>query len=251
MMEESPQQPDPWMKLRSYTSARIGLGRSGVSIPSRALLNFKMDHAHARDAVYSSLEIPALESGLAALGQQFCVVQSQVSSRTEYLQRPDLGRKLCENSWQTLAGRKVAHEPALTIIVADGLSATAINRHALPLLRELLRLIDNSLTLTPIIIVEQGRVAISDEIGALMGATIALILVGERPGLTSPDSMGAYLTYGPKIGNTDELRNCVSNIRPEGLTCRLAAARIFYLMQESLTRKLSGIKLKDHGGYLT
>ena len=245
-MDESSLQPDPWAKLKPYTSARIGLGRSGVSIPSNALLSFRMDHAHARDAVYSTLNVDELLTGLQLMDLTAWVVKSQVTSRTEYLQRPDLGRKLSTESSIMLSSSAPGISAPLVVVIADGLSATAVNNHALPFLRGLFALMKDELLISSVVVVEQGRVAISDEIGQLLGAESVLILLGERPGLTSPDSMGAYFTYGPRIGNTDEARNCVSNIRPEGLSYQVAAAKIFYLISESRRRKLSGIALKDH-----
>lgn len=249
-MDEPSLQPDPWAKLKRYTSARIGLGRAGVSIPSNALLNFKMDHAHARDAVYSTLNIDELATGIHQLNLTVSVVKSQVNSRIEYLQRPDLGRKLSKESSVTLSASDSGTPDALVIIIADGLSASAVNNHALPLLRALLLLLTDEVSVSHVVIVDQGRVAISDEIGQLLHAESVLILLGERPGLTSPDSMGAYFTYGPRVGNTDESRNCVSNIRPEGLSYQVAASKIFYLISESRKRKISGVALKDHTDFM-
>ena len=238
-------EPDPWAELKAFTAARIALGRSGTSVPLREALAFRLAHAHARDAVYSALEIEPLLAGLAELRVTSERIRSQAKDRQEYLQRPDWGRRLDEKSSAQLA--EAAGEGCdVVIVLADGLSATAINDHALPLLRLLLpQLREAGLRLGPVAVAEQSRVALGDEVGQLLKARLVLMLIGERPGLSSPNSLGAYLTYGPKTGLTDETRNCVSNIRPEGLTYPAAAAKVFYLINEALRRKLSGVELKD------
>ncbi|GGF24732.1 ethanolamine ammonia-lyase subunit EutC [Hymenobacter cavernae] len=240
---------DPWASLRAFTGARIALGRTGTSVPLRESLAFRLAHAHARDAVYSVLAAEQLLTDLGQLKLAVCQVKSQAQNRQEYLQRPDLGRKLDEASKALLAEQAATCD--IAIILADGLSATAINEHAVPLLRLLLPQLQRAgFRLAPITLAEQARVAIGDEIGALLKARLALVLIGERPGLSSPDSLGAYFTYGPRPGLTDEARNCVSNIRPEGLVYPLAADKLFFLLQESLRRQLSGVGLKDESGLL-
>ncbi|TGE28481.1 ethanolamine ammonia-lyase subunit EutC [Hymenobacter metallicola] len=241
---------DPWDGLRAFTAARIALGRTGSSVPLREALAFRLAHAHARDAVYSELETERLMTELEALQMPVLRVRSQAENRPHYLQRPDLGRRLHEDSARAL--REIAPVKAdLAIVLADGLSATALNRHALPLLQQLLpRLQRAGYSLAPLTLAEQGRVALSDEIGEVLHARLALILIGERPGLSAPDSLGAYFTYAPRPGRTDEARNCVSNIRPEGLPVEAAAEKLFRLLQEALRRELSGVALKDETGLL-
>ncbi|WP_324676925.1 ethanolamine ammonia-lyase subunit EutC [Hymenobacter sp. GOD-10R] len=248
----SPDSPeDPWAGLRAFTGARIALGRTGTSVPLRESLAFRMAHAHARDAVYSVLATEELLAELGQLQLAVCQVKSQAQNRQEYLQRPDLGRKLDEES-KALLVEQAPDACDIAIILADGLSATAINEHAVPLLRLLLpQLQQVGFRLAPITLAEQARVAIGDEIGELLKARLTLMLIGERPGLSSPSSLGAYFTYAPKPGLTDEARNCVSNIRPEGLGYPLAADKLFFLIQEALRRKLSGVGLKDESGLLS
>lgn len=237
--------PDAWESLKAFTSARIALGRTGVATPLKEVLDFRMCHAHARDAVYSSLEIDKLEEALQQFQLPIILVTSKASDRKGYLQRPDLGRNLDDASTNNLKNES-SYSVDVVIIIADGLSATAINKHAVQLLKKLIPYLKQSiLTIAPIVIAQQGRVAIADEIGSLLNAKLSLILIGERPGLSSPDSMGAYITYNPSSGTTDESRNCVSNIRPEGLGYELAAEKIATLIKASLQLKLSGILLKD------
>lgn len=241
---------DPWAALRSFTAARIALGRSGTSVPLREALAFKLAHAHARDAVYSTLDTGQLLTDLAALQLPVCQVRSKALTREEYLQRPDRGRQL-DSASQSLLNEYAGGECDIAIILADGLSATAINDYALPLLRQLVpRLLAAGFRLGPVAIAEQARVALGDEIGQLLRARLSLLLIGERPGLSSPNSLGAYFTYGPRPGLTDEARNCVSNIRPEGLPYAAAVEKLFVLLQEALRRQLSGVGLKDESGLL-
>lgn len=242
---------DPWAPLQAYTAARIALGRRGSSVPLGEALAFRLAHAHARDAVYSALDTERLLAGLAEMHLPALAVQSRAQTRQQYLQRPDWGRQLDETSRAELAGQ-AGGECDLVVILADGLSATATNEHALPLLRHLLPPLHKAgLRLGPVVLAEQGRVALGDEIGHLLGARLALVLLGERPGLSAPHSLGAYLTFGPRPGLTDEARNCVSNIRPEGLAYPLAADRLFFLLAEALRRQLSGVQLKDNSGLLS
>ena len=237
---------DPWRSLRAYTTARIALGRTGTSVPLEEVLRFRLAHAHARDAVHSLPDVESLQQQVNALQAPVQVLHSSAADRQEYLQRPDKGRRLDAASAETLSamagtGNEVA------IVIADGLSATAVNRHTAPLLEQLLPLIRAAgMALAPVCIVQQGRVAVGDEVGALLKAKAVLVLIGERPGLSSPDSLGIYLTFQPSIGLTDEARNCISNIRPEGLSYRAAAEKAFYLLRESLRLQLSGVHLKDN-----
>lgn len=237
--------PDPWASLKAHTAARIALGRTGTSVPLREALAFRLAHAHARDAVYSTLDLAQLLPQLEHLGLPVHEVQSKAQDRQEYLQRPDLGRQLHENSHQQLQEQQP--QPAdVSVVLADGLSAVAVNEHAAPLLQRLIpKLQAAGLQLAPLVVATQARVAIGDEIGELLRAQVVLVLIGERPGLSAPHSLGAYFTYSPRPGLTDEARNCVSNIRPEGLNYDLAAERLFFLLSESLRRKLSGVQLKD------
>jgi ethanolamine ammonia-lyase small subunit len=238
--------PDAWRQLGATTPARIALGRAGGSLPTHEWLDFKSAHAAARDAVHNEFDAERLAQELAALNLDTLIVQSAAHDRAAYLQRPDLGRKLSDDSRRRLPQLSLPQRPTLAIIVSDGLSALAVHRQAPPLLATLMPLLHAAgMTRVPIVIARFGRVALQDEIGQLLGAQLALILLGERPGLGSPDSLGAYLVYDPKPGNTDGRRNCVSNIRPEGLPIVAAADTLHYLLTESLRRRLSGVDLKD------
>jgi len=229
-------------QLAATTQARINLGNSGSGLPTKPLLAFRYDHALAKDAVYTNLDIPKLQEDLLRIGLDSIAVHSQATERDIFLKRPDLGRKLEETSRHILLNNQIENE--LTIIISDGLSAQAVQAHAVPFINSLIHLVQN-IKLTKVIIAKHGRVAISDEIGELCKATISIILIGERPGLSSPDSMGIYLTYQPKSGNTDEKRNCISNIRQQGLSYDEAALKLNFLIRESLRLKLSGVYLKE------
>lgn len=236
---------DAWASLKLLTPARVAQGRAGHSLPTSELLKFQSDHAMARDAVYSQLS-DDLKNDLKMIQSPVFQLYSQAENRLQYLQRPDLGRKLNVTSQQLLIQNNQNTLYDVAFVVADGLSATAINLHAVSVLNTLFSsLISSNWSIAPLAIVAQGRVAIADEIGFLLNAQIVVILIGERPGLSSPDSMGAYITYAPKAGLTDESRNCVSNIRPEGLTYEAASAKILYLLNEMKSKKLSGVNLKD------
>ena len=239
---------NPWAALRRFTAARIALGRTGVSQPTAPQLAFQLAHAQARDAVHQALDVAPLLAGLAKLcGQPALSLHSAAASRDIYLQRPDLGRRLDDASRETLQQQARADDGFdLAVVVADGLSALAIEQNVLPFLTCLAaRLAPESWTLAPPAVVLQGRVAVGDEVGQLLGARAVLVLVGERPGLSSPDSMGLYLTWAPRVGLTDASRNCISNVRPAGLGYEAAAFKLHYLLSEARRRQLSGVALKD------
>jgi len=248
-MDKLPFDPhNPWLELRRLTPARIALGRTGTSIPTRAQLDFQYAHAQARDAVHLPFDHASLNAQLAERDRECLLLHSAATDRNTYLQRPDLGRKLSDASAQTLRDYAAAHPDGvdLVIVVADGLSALAVHRHTLPFLARLKeQMAGDSWTVAPVVLVEQGRVAVADEIGELLGAKMTVILIGERPGLSSPDSLGLYFTYNPKVGLTDAYRNCISNVRLEGLSYGMAAHRLLYLMREACRRQLSGVNLKD------
>jgi ethanolamine ammonia-lyase small subunit len=240
MTQGLPATPDPWLALRRRTAARIGLGRVGASMPTAELLRFGLAHAEARDAVHSALDAAALAESLQAQGFETLQVKSMAPDREHYLLRPDLGRSLHPDS-RTLLEK--APRADIALVMADGLSAQAASRHALPvalLLRDAL-----GSWPAPVIIAQQGRVALGDDIGAALGARLAIVMLGERPGLSSPDSLGIYLTWAPRTGRMDSERNCISNVRPEGLAYEAAAHKLHFLVRQSLLRQLSGVALKD------
>ncbi len=236
---------DPWSHLRRHTTARIALGRAGGSLPTGEWLAFSADHADAQDAVYSELDVATLTKEVTPLGLPLLHLRSRSSDRQTYLQRPDLGRRLDADSAAALV--QAAGSPVdLALIIADGLSAPAAQLHAASVLMHLLPMIrSRRYTLAPLSIVTQARVAIEDEIGSLLRARLAVILIGERPGLGSSDSLGAYLVHHPAIGKTDADRNCISNIRPQQLSPVAAANALIWLIEQSLTRGISGVALKD------
>ena len=234
---------DNWHILKKYTNARIALGRSGNSLPTNKVLEFRMAHALAKDAINSELDVFNLVEDVKKLGLNSILVQSEITNESDYLKNPNVGRLLNEMSLKKMKDWPKKNT-ALSIIIADGLSAEAVNIHAIKLIEQLIPKLKFK-TISPIIIVKYGRVAISDEIGEMLNASITLILIGERPGLSSPTSMGAYITYNPKKGNTDEKRNCISNIQSEGLSYEFAAVKLAYLIDEMLNKKLSGVGLKD------
>lgn len=248
-MEKPPVDPqNPWLELRRLTPARIALGRTGTSLPTRAQLDFQYAHAQARDAVHLPFDHAGLSAQLTERQRDSLLLHSAAADRNSYLQRPDLGRKLSDQSAQTLREYAQAHPGGvdLVIVVADGLSALAVHRHTLPFLTRLEEQMSaDEWSTAPVVLVEQGRVAIGDEIGQLLGAKMVVMLIGERPGLSSPDSLGLYFTYNPKVGLTDAYRNCISNVRLEGLSYGMAAHRLLYLMREACRRQLSGVNLKD------
>ena len=235
--------------LKDLTPARVALGRSGASLPTSALLDFTLDHARARDAVHAAFDAARLVAGIGELGLRAVEVKSRAGSRRLYLGRPDLGRRLDEASARKLAGLADAARGRVAIVIGDGLSPTAVHAHALGLLRHLLSQLSASrIEVGPIIIAAGARVALGDEVGEILGASLAVMLIGERPGLSAPDSLGAYLTYAPKVGRTDADRNCVSNIHREGLSYEEAAFKIAWLIRQGISRKVTGIALKDESG---
>lgn len=236
--------PQPWQRLRQFTPARIALGRAGHSQPTDALLAFGLAHAQARDAVHRPLDRAELEQALRNAGFDSIAVHSAAGDRLHYLRRPDLGRRLDDASRQRLTDASTGSPCDVAFVIADGLSALAVQRHAVPVLcavRE--RLADWGFA--PVVVAEQARVALGDEIGQLLRARQVVMLIGERPGLSSPDSLGLYLTYDPRPGRTDAERNCISNIRPEGLSYRKAADRLVFLLRGALALGCSGVRLKD------
>lgn len=249
VMEKPPtDSQNPWLELRRLTPARIALGRTGTSMPTDAQLDFQYAHAQARDAVHLPFDHAGLSTQLAERGRDSLLLHSAATDRNSYLQRPDLGRRLCDDSAQKLRDYAMVHPGGidLAVVVADGLSALAVHRHTLPFLARMEeQALAEGWSLSPVVLVEQGRVAVADEIGELLGAKMVVILIGERPGLSSPDSLGLYFTYNPKVGLTDAYRNCISNVRLEGLSYGMAAHRLLYLMREACRRQLSGVNLKD------
>ena len=249
MNETAPENIGPLNALREFTAARIAIGRTGTSIPVKESLAFKLAHAHARDAVYSVLDIDGASAALKVFNLPVLHLHSKATTRHKYLKRPDRGRQLSDESETYLQDYSTGAD--ISIIIVDGLSAAAVNENAFPLLDILIpMLIEAKFKIAPISLVEQGRVAIGDGIGFALKAKFSILLIGERPGLSSADSMGAYLTYNPQPGLTDESRNCISNIRLKGLTHKPAADKIFYHVIESFKRKLSGIGLKDNAGLI-
>ena len=239
---------NPWQALRQFTAARIALGRAGTSLPTKAQLDFQFAHARARDAVHLAFNHQHLAQQFQAHGLSSLLVHSAADNRDMYLQRPDLGRRLNGASQQLLQEYSALQaEPVdLAIVVADGLSALAIEHHALPMVLEIEQLCrEAGWSMSPVILAEQSRVALADEVGELLQAKMVVILIGERPGLSSPDSLGLYFTWAPKVGLNDAYRNCISNVRLEGLSYQMAAHRLGYLMHEAYRRQLSGVNLKD------
>jgi ethanolamine ammonia-lyase small subunit len=238
-------------ELRELTPARVALGRAGVSMPTAALLDFTLAHARARDAVHAGFEVPAILAGLGDLGLAALAVSSRACNRQDYLRRPDLGRMLDPESRNLLASQNDG-ACRLAIVIGDGLSPTAVNAHAIEVARSLIRrLAADGIEIGRAVVATGARVALGDEIGALLGARMMVMLIGERPGLSAPDSLGAYLTFAPRPGLTDAERNCVSNIHGAGLSHDEAAFGIAWLIREGLARGITGIGLKDESGART
>lgn len=239
---------NPWRHLSRFTPARIALGRAGVSLPTRPLLEFQFAHAQARDTVHLPFDSTAMGEQLTARGHEVISLHSAAADRHIYLQRPDLGRRLDRESRQHLESRVAGGSPGYDVdfVIADGLSTFGVHQNAVPFLDVMMDILSReAFRVAPVVLVEQGRVAIGDEIGGLLGAAMVVMLIGERPGLSSPDSMGIYLTWRPRVGLTDAHRNCISNVRQGGLGYPAAAHKLFYLMREARHRKLSGVRLKD------
>jgi len=237
---------DPWTKLRQYTDARIALGRSGTSLPTKPHLEFQLAHARARDAVHHELDVPAFAETLRARGLETVLLHSAAESRSMYLQRPDKGRRLDAQSRASLEALPRPAEPYDAVfVIGDGLSALAIEENAASFLDAVLPTLKEDWRIAPLCIVKEARVAVGDEVGEILGAKMVVVLIGERPGLSSPDSMGIYMTLNPRVGLTDESRNCISNIRSQGLSYEQAAYKLRYLMSEARKRGLSGVNLKD------
>ena len=237
---------DPLSGLRSFTQARIALGRAGHALPTAALLDFQLAHAEARDAVHLPWDVDGFADRLRGLSAEVLLLETPVASRDEYLHRPDLGRVLSGASRERL-GRLGLDAVDVALIVTNGLSSAAMERHGVSLVQAILNgFRSRQLRVAPVVLIPNGRVALLDEVGSAVGAKVAVIVVGERPGLSAADSLGVYLTFAPKPGNSDAQRNCISNIRPpEGLSYQAAAAKVLYLTEESMRRGTSGVALKD------
>ena len=237
---------DPWEKLRKLTPARVALGRAGGSVPTGELLKFQLDHARARDAVHVSFDGESVRDRLIAAGAPAVILRTCANDRTAYLKDPDLGRRLADESRARRAELAAADPPTVVLIVSDGLSALAAERHAVGLATDLhARMSRGGRSVAPVAVVPFARVALEDEIGEVLRAQVAVILLGERPGLGTADSLGAYLVFGPRRGRTDAERNCVSNIRIGGLEPKAAADTIAWMIEQMLSRRVSGVALKD------
>ena len=235
-------------ELRELTPARVALGRAGSSMPTAAMLDFTLAHARARDAVHAAFDVSAIRSGLGDLGLEALAVHSRAESRQDYLRRPDLGRTLDPESRHLLASHS-GGACRLAIVIGDGLSPAAVNAHAIAVVRSLIpRLAADYIEIGHAVVATGARVALGDQIGAIIGARMMVMLIGERPGLSAPDSLGAYLTFAPRPGVTDAERNCVSNIHGAGLASDEAAFRIAWLIREGLARQITGVALKDESG---
>jgi ethanolamine ammonia-lyase small subunit len=238
---------DPWAELRQYTDARIALGRCGSSVPLSAVLELRLAHARARDAVHSPLDTEQLKKQLIAAGLDVVLLHSGAVNRAEYLTRPDLGRQLDQVSRALCEQHRQAGGVDLALVVGDGLSSRAIHENGIAFIKEFTALCasQSDLGLGPVSVVRNCRVATGDEIGTLLGAKMVVMLIGERPGLSSPNSMGIYLTYDPKIGTSDERRNCISNVRQGGLSVTEGVRKLTYLVTEAMRNQISGVLLKD------
>lgn len=240
--------PNPWHTLRRHTPARIGLGHAGAGVPTAPHLEFQAAHALARDAVHRPFDAAGVAAAIEALGLPTLALHSAAADRPTYLKRPDLGRRLSDTSLALLESRASVDDgarPDLAVVVADGLSTLAVERHAPPFVALLKDTLGRDWRWAPVAVVQQARVAIGDPVGHALAARAAVVLVGERPGLSSPDSLGVYVTWGPRPGRTDAERNCISNVRPEGLPLAEAARRLAWLLHEARARQLTGVDLKD------
>ena len=239
--------PNPWQNWRAATPARLALGRAGAGMPTDEILRFGWAHAMARDAIHAALDAGALAEQLRSQGWQVVQARSRAEDRATYLRRPDLGRQLMPSDAERLRSLRASSAPAdeVCIVIGDGLSSLAVERHALPLLAALRAQLPAQTRFTPVVIATQARVALADEVGDAVGARQVVMLIGERPGLSSPDSLGLYLTHAPRPGRTDAERNCISNVRPEGLAYATAAFKLAWLMREAQRLGFSGVRLKD------
>jgi len=248
--EKSPVLADPWTQLRQLTGARIALGRAGGSLPTAPLLEFQLAHARARDAVHLHFDADGMQGQMRDRGHAVLRVHSEAENRPLYLRRPDLGRRLDAPSrvaLTTFADNGIGYDAAF--VIGDGLSPLAVHRHAAAVLNIAWQaLAQEGWRLAPVVLAEQSRVALGDEIAGLLRAEQVAILIGERPGLSAADSLGIYLTYAPRVGRTDAERNCISNIRPEGLGYEEAARMLVRLMMRARQLRLTGLGLKDDGG---
>ncbi len=237
----------PWQNWRQATPARIALGRAGVAIPTDEGLRFGWAHAMARDAIHAPLDAEGLEQALREAGHTVLRARSRADDRATYLRRPDLGRQLHPEDALALQAHaaQAGARPSLCVVVGDGLSSLAVQRHAVPLLQALAPLLPAGATLAPVVVVQQARVAVADEVGELLGAAMSAMLIGERPGLSSPDSLGIYLTHAPRRGRSDAERNCISNVRAEGLSYAAAAFKLAWLMRQGARLGATGVALKD------
>jgi ethanolamine ammonia-lyase small subunit len=244
MKADMTSEDETWTVLRRLTAARIGLKRAGASLATAPLLDFRLAHARARDAVHEPLDATRLTTELAGLGGPIISVASAADDRQAYLMRPDFGRRLAASADVALAAHRGDYDVAF--VVADGLSARAVVLHAPPVLSHTLpALRAEGWNIAPMVIVRHGRVAIGDAIAAALGAASVAVLIGERPGLSAPHSMGAYLTFKPRASTTDAERNCISNIRPEGIGYHIAGFKIAHLLRAMRAQRLSGVRLKD------
>ncbi|MDI2091785.1 ethanolamine ammonia-lyase subunit EutC [Commensalibacter oyaizuii] len=241
---------DNWSFLKDFTKARIALGRNGVSLPTKEILNFSLAHAQARDAVHKPFDSQALQTQLTPLELTSLTVHSCAKDRNEYLRRPDLGRTLDQDSINLLKNNIELTPADLIIVIGDGLSSFAVDRQAIKVVKALLPYLKKlNISLGPIVLAHQARVALGDKIGSILKAKAIVMLIGERPGLSSADSLGIYMTWHPDDTRTDADRNCISNVRPEGLTYDLAAFKLAWLLEHSFVRQLSGVQLKDESDY--
>lgn len=231
--------------MRQFTQARIALGRTGSSLPTKEVLQFGYAHAMAQDAVHLPLDVDILCASLHEADFATLRVNSRAGDRGTYLLRPDLGRRLEAESVAALQAAKPEEPLDLLLVVGDGLSSLAIQKHALPMLQAIRRIAPTEWHIGPVVVASQARVALGDEVGEVLGARLVAILIGERPGLSSPDSLGMYLTYEPRVGRHNAERNCISNVRLEGLSYAAAAHKLLWLAQEGLRLKLTGVDLKD------
>ncbi|TSJ52116.1 ethanolamine ammonia-lyase subunit EutC [Atlantibacter subterranea] len=237
--------PDAWKALNQFTDARIALGRSGASLPTAEVLKFGLAHAQARDAIHQPFDSDTLAEQLAALDLETLTVHSQATDRPVYLNRPDLGRRLDEPSRERLTARRATPHDVL-LVIGDGLSSHAVQRQAVPLVRALLPFLATlGLSTGPVVLAHQSRVALGDDIGECLNSKAVAMLIGERPGLSSPDSLGVYLTWKPERARIESERNCISNIRPEGLGYDAAAFKLAWLLEQAFLRRLTGVNLKD------